>query len=194
MDVLLQTIQFASEAHRDQRRKDPYETPYVNHLISVANYIVNIGKVTDVTVLQAAILHDLVEDIKEYSIDDVTNMFGSQVSSIVSEVTDDKSLSKVERKRLQVENAPKKSVGAKLVKLADKLHNCSDLLINPPVTWTKEYIKGYFVWSWYVVNGLRGTNEYLENALDEVFSNMIKEEIKDKEKMGVLLEQYYSMC
>ena len=194
MDSLLQTIQFASEAHKNQRRKDPYGTPYINHPIAVANYIATIGRVSDVVVLQAAILHDVVEDVKEYSINDITNIFGSQVSSIVSEVTDDKSLSKLERKKLQVENAPKKSIGAKLVKLADKLHNCSDLLINPPESWSTEYIKGYFVWSWYVVNGLRGTNEYLENALDDVFSKIIKDEMENKEKMSVLLAEYYSMC
>jgi hypothetical protein len=47
--------------------------------------------------------------------------------SIVAEVTDDKSLPKAERKRLQIVNAPKKSPGAKLVKLADKLYNLRDL-------------------------------------------------------------------
>ena len=47
--------------------------------------------------------------------------------SIVAEVTDDKSLPKMERKRLQIVNAPHKSREAKLVKLADKLYNLRDL-------------------------------------------------------------------
>ena len=48
-------------------------------------------------------------------------------SSIVAEVTDDKSLPKQQRKNLQVINAPHKSPEAKLVKLADKLYNLRDL-------------------------------------------------------------------
>jgi len=47
--------------------------------------------------------------------------------NIVAEVTDDKSLPKQERKRLQIVTAPHKSTKAKLVKLADKLYNLRDL-------------------------------------------------------------------
>jgi hypothetical protein len=46
--------------------------------------------------------------------------FGKQVADIVMEVTDDKTLPKDERKRKQIETAPKKSREAKLIKLADK--------------------------------------------------------------------------
>lgn len=53
--------------------------------------------------------------------------------TIVAEVTDDKSLPKQERKRLQVVNAPHKSTKAKLVKLADKLYNLRDLNRATPV-------------------------------------------------------------
>ena len=47
--------------------------------------------------------------------------------SVVNEVSDDKDLPKMERKRLQVVHAPHKSPQAKLVKLADKLYNLRDL-------------------------------------------------------------------
>lgn len=50
----------------------------------------------------------------------------------MAEVTDDKSLPKQERKRLQIENAPHKSREAKLVKLADKLYNLRDLCNEAP--------------------------------------------------------------
>ena len=52
--------------------------------------------------------------------------------SIVDEVSDDKNLDKMERKRLQIVNSPHKSPRAKLVKLADKLYNLSDIVRLPP--------------------------------------------------------------
>ena len=76
--------------------------------------------------LQAALLHDTVEDT-ETSIAELELAFGPTVARIVQEVTDDKALPKHERKRLQVEHAPHCSHQAKLVKLADKLYNLRDL-------------------------------------------------------------------
>ena len=75
---------------------------------------------------QAALLHDSVEDT-DTTLDEVELHFGDQVRRLVEEVTDDKTLPKLERKRLQVEHAPQSSPGAKLVKLADKLYNLRDL-------------------------------------------------------------------
>jgi len=62
------------------------------------------------------------------------------VRDIVAEVTDDKSLSKDERKRLQVEHASHKSTEAKLVKLGDKLYNLKDLRLQPISSWGPEVL------------------------------------------------------
>lgn len=51
-------------------------------------------------------------------------------------VTDDKSLPKAERKRLQVEHAAHLSDRAKRVKLADKICNLRDVALTPPADWT----------------------------------------------------------
>ena len=51
--------------------------------------------------LQAAVLHDTVEDT-DTTLDEIEEVFGAEVRRIVYEVTDDKSLPKAERKRLQV--------------------------------------------------------------------------------------------
>lgn len=56
---LFKCINFAAVKHRDQRRKDPQETPYINHPISVANILTSEGGVTDLDVLMAALLHDV---------------------------------------------------------------------------------------------------------------------------------------
>lgn len=58
--------------------------------------------------------------------------FGGAVTALVREVTDDKELPRAERKRLQVERAPGLSPRAKLLQLADKLHNLRDIARCPP--------------------------------------------------------------
>ncbi|XP_019571662.1 guanosine-3',5'-bis(diphosphate) 3'-pyrophosphohydrolase MESH1 isoform X1 [Rhinolophus sinicus] len=123
---LLEAADFAARKHRRQRRMDPEGTPYINHPIGVARILTHEAGITDVVVLQAALLHDTVEDT-DTTLDEVEQYFGAQVRRLVEEVTDDKTLPKMERKRLQVEQAPHSSPGAKLVKLADKLYNLRDL-------------------------------------------------------------------
>uniref|UniRef100_A0A8C4LHH5 Guanosine-3',5'-bis(diphosphate) 3'-pyrophosphohydrolase MESH1 n=1 Tax=Equus asinus TaxID=9793 RepID=A0A8C4LHH5_EQUAS len=123
---LLEAADFAARKHRWQRRKDPEGTPYINHPIGVARILTHEAGITDIVVLQAALLHDTVEDT-DTTLDEVELHFGAQVRRLVEEVTDDKTLPKLERKRLQVEQAPHSSPGAKLVKLADKLYNLRDL-------------------------------------------------------------------
>ncbi|KAM7015378.1 guanosine-3',5'-bis(diphosphate) 3'-pyrophosphohydrolase MESH1 [Tautogolabrus adspersus] len=166
--LLLETVHFAAEKHRDQRRKDPEETPYINHPIGVARILSHEGGVTDVEVLQAALLHDTVEDT-DTSPAELEAKFGPIVARIVQEVTDDKSLPKHERKRQQVEHAAHCSRQAKLVKLADKLYNLRDLNRCTPVGWTGERVQEYFMWSSEVVKGLKGTNLALEEKLEQLF-------------------------
>merc|ERR1712156_1011800 len=151
---VMKAADFAAKKHRDQRRKDPQQTPYINHPIGVANILANEGGIDDPLVLQAALLHDTVED----------------TDTTLDEVSDQKDLPSQERKRLQVVNAPKKSHRAKLVKLADKLYNLRDLQRSTPKGWTEKRLQLYFVWSSYVVHGLKGTNEALEAQLDKVLA------------------------
>lgn len=54
--------------------------------------------------MKAAILHDTVEDT-DTTFEEIERIFGTEVMNLVKEVTDDKSLPKQERKRLQVEHA-----------------------------------------------------------------------------------------
>ena len=64
--------------------------------------------VTDTEVIIAAILHDTVEDT-DTSLEEVEAEFGKAVRDIVAEVSDDKTLAKAERKRLQIVHSPHKS-------------------------------------------------------------------------------------
>lgn len=166
---LLEAAAFAADRHRHQRRKDVDATPYINHPLEVARILTEAG-VDDVEVLIAAVLHDTVEDT-ETSYEDVLRTFGQRVASLVMEVTDDKSLAKAERKRLQVLNAPKKSAEAKMIKIADKIANLRDLKNSPP-RWDEERVSAYFDFAREVVHGCRGENEQLDALVDNELQDL----------------------
>jgi guanosine-3',5'-bis(diphosphate) 3'-pyrophosphohydrolase len=159
--LLIKALRFSAEKHRHQRRKDQAESPYINHPIEVAQLLWDVGGVRDVNVLLAALLHDTIEDTQT-SPEEIRGLFGEEVLSLVLEVTDDKSLPKAERKRLQIEDATSHSTGAKLIKLADKACNVRDLVGSPPKDWSLDRRREYLDWTEQVVAGLRGTNPALE--------------------------------
>jgi len=163
--LLLAAIDFAAKKHCDQRRKDPALSPYINHPIAVASLVAGVGGIANEVTILAAILHDTVEDT-DTSLDELEEFFGRDVRDIVAEVTDDKSLPKEERKRLQVEHAPLASDRAKIVKLADKTCNVIDIRNSPPSDWSVERRLDYLTWSAAVVAGCRGANAALEAHFD----------------------------
>ncbi|KAL7420730.1 hypothetical protein Q5752_004681 [Cryptotrichosporon argae] len=143
--VLLRTIDFAARKHQCQRRKDVDQTPYINHPIAVANFLSSTG-ITDVRVLQAAVLHDTVEDTMT-TVDEIAQAFGADVARIVDECSDDPAMSGPQRKAEQVRTAPTRSREAQMVKLADKLHNLESIRRSPPVGWSVRRVQAYFVWA-----------------------------------------------
>ena len=100
---------------------------------------------------------------------ELANAFGSRIARIVAEVTDDKTLAKEERKRLQVEHAASLSHEAKLVKLADKICNLRDVAERPPAKWDAGRSREYFDWAKRVIDGLRGAHPRLEAVFDRVY-------------------------
>ncbi|RKP39657.1 hypothetical protein BJ085DRAFT_42928 [Dimargaris cristalligena] len=160
---------FACEKHSDQRRKDPEQTPYINHPIGVASFLVEAG-VTDLVTLQAALLHDTIEDT-DTTPQEITALFGEAVCRVVLECTDDMALPPSERKRIQVRKAASASYDAKLVKLADKLYNLLDLCRAVPVGWTPRRVQAYFAWSKQVIDCCAGTSPILEARLNYLFEH-----------------------
>ncbi len=166
LDKILHAASFAAQKHTGQRRKGEDSEPYINHPLEVANLLANAGGIGDADVLIAAILHDTVEDTGVEP-DEITAIWGERVTSLVLEVTDDKSLPKAERKRKQVEHAPHLSPEAKTIKLADKISNIRDVTNSPPADWEIERCIAYVDWGREVVAGLRGANTELERVFDE---------------------------
>src|SRR5262245_31695745 len=83
--TILKVLLFAASKHRDQRRKDAEASPYINHPIEVAELLARVGGLTDLVVLQGAILHDTIEDT-ETTPDELEALFGLEVRRVVEEV------------------------------------------------------------------------------------------------------------
>ena len=178
MARVLDAIDFAAHAHRAQRRKDAQGTPYINHLTAVVGILGVEAGIDDPDVLCAAALHDYLEDCcgdddqptVEQGKATVRQRFGDAVLDYVVAVSDDKTLPKDERKRLQVEHAADAPYGARLVKLADKIANLRDIASTPPADWSPERRREYFDWAGCVVMQLRGTHPQLEAMADRTLA------------------------
>lgn len=165
---ILRAASFAAHKHNDQRRKDPEASPYINHPLALARILAEEGGVQNAATLCAALLHDTLEDT-DATQSELASQFGEEVAAIVAEVTDDKSLAKEERKRLQIEHAPHLTDPAKRVKLADKIANLRDVATTPPVDWNLERRQEYFDWAKSVIDRLRGVDPRLEAVFDAAF-------------------------
>ena len=130
LKLLLKALEFFACKHKDQRRKDYEASPYINHPIALANILVNHGHVTDVETI-CGVLHDTVEDT-ETTPEERSREFGDDIRDIVLEFTDNESLPKAVRKRLQIEHASHLSSKAKVLKLADKIANLTNIATSPP--------------------------------------------------------------
>lgn len=139
---LLSALALAATFHQDQRRKGSGGAPYINHLIEVANILATIANVHDIDLLIAAVFHDILEDTSA-KVSDIKQIFGARVTTFVEAVTDDKSLPKEERKRLQIEHMRVATVEIKLIKLADHCSNITSL----PNDWPSERKNQFLDWS-----------------------------------------------
>ena len=114
-------------------------------------------------------LHDTIEDTNTTH-DEIEIVFGHEIANIVAECSDDKRLDKLARKQAQIDHAAKISKKAKLVKIADKISNVSDIDGAPPAGWSLERKREYFDWSKKVVDQMRGTNAVLEARFDAEYA------------------------
>ena len=134
-------IVVAIEAHAGQRRKGLDGHPYVVHPLHVGLMLARFD--LDDEVVQAGILHDVVEDSPDWTLARMEAEFGARVAAIVDELSEDKSRSWDERKQWAVEHAAVMSLDACDVKACDKLHNLESLVADldraedPSVVWGK---------------------------------------------------------
>ena len=165
--LILKAAHFSAQKHSTQRRKDENASPYINHPISVALAIAQIGGVDDPEILAAALLHDTLEDTKTEP-EELEAEFGKKVCEYVLDVTDDKTLPKDERKSRQIEHAKKISKGAALIKLGDKISNVTDVINNPPEDWDINRRKEYLDWAEKVIDNCPKVNDRMEDKFQEI--------------------------
>src|SRR5438270_8597717 len=163
---VLKAADAAARWHVHQRRKGPAEEPYINHLVEVAMLVADATGGNDTNLVIAALLHDAIEDC-EVPRELIAETFGDDVASLVTEVTDDKSLPKDVRKDKQITGAVTKSARAKVLKLADKTSNLRAVAASPPSAWSVKRRIEYVQWAKKVAEGLRGINPKLESQFDE---------------------------
>jgi len=169
---VIQAIEFAAQRHRGQFRKGKGNLPYINHPIQVMGVLIR-HQENDADLLRAAALHDVIEDTAKTPEEiqalsqTIESEFGKQVLKVVQEVSDDKNLPFLERKRLQVINTPKLSQHARKIKIADKTCNISDMMNNPPTHWSTQRKLEYLRWAEQVIDGARGVNAALEQTFDQ---------------------------
>jgi len=163
--LVTQAADFAARQHCGQTRKGAAAEPYINHLAEVAALLAVTAEEPDAHLVAAGWLHDTLEDTATER-ETLEQLFGKLVSDIVAEVTDDKSLPKAERKRLQVLHTPHKSESARLVKLADKTSNLRSLAASPPSDWDIERRLAYIEWAEQVAASCKGLRSELDAAFE----------------------------
>ncbi len=136
-DRIINSLSLASHLHRHHVRHDANETPYISHLVAVAMYLQCVTDDDDIIV--AGVMHDSIEDVPDYTYDDLVNDCGIHVADIVTSVTENKSLPYKEMKLDYIEKVKSHGIETLLVSLADKLHNAKSLSTMP----TEKIHKGH---------------------------------------------------
>jgi (p)ppGpp synthase/HD superfamily hydrolase len=164
--LVSEAADFAARRHSGQQRKGRGNEPYVNHLAEVANLLSIATEGTDAELVAAGWLHDTVEDTQTTH-QELTKTFGERVAALVVEVTDDMTLPKRERRQKQIVDAPRKSPGAKLIKIADKISNIRARIVPQPNPDERDDLIEYVTWAEKVVAGCRSVNAVLDRMFDE---------------------------
>ena len=138
---LYKAYAYAARAHLGQYRKKT-KVPYFTHIITTMNYAIELTQ--EVEVLQAAILHDTVEDTW-VTLDDLKSEFGDRVASLVEAETENKrrdmpaAQTWENRKREAVEHLKVASLDAKRIVLADKTANLESIV-------REQHYRGTEIW------------------------------------------------
>jgi len=164
--LVSEAADLAARRHSGMQRKGRGNEPYINHLADVANLLSIATDGADAELVAAGWLHDTIEDT-ETTHRELAEKFGERVAALVVEVTDDMTLPKDERRRRQVVEAPTKSPGAKLIKIADKISNIRARILPRPNQDERDDLIDYVAWAEKVVDGCRGVNAVLDRTFDE---------------------------
>ncbi len=167
VDIITRAFNFAKQAHKGVRRRSG--EPYIMHPIAVARIAceeIGLGS----TSICAALLHDVVEDT-EYTFEDIQNLFGTKIASIVEGLTKIAGGIFGERASLQAETFKKllltmsEDIRVILIKICDRLHNMRTLSSMQP---SKQYkIAGETLYIYAPIASRLGLNR-IKNELEDL--------------------------
>lgn len=121
-----EAVKFACDRHKNQTRKiTPF--PYIVHIYETLQILRENG--ADEETLIGGILHDTVEDTGT-SLEEIKELFGERVATLVDFVTEKKSMPYVERKMEHSNRLAKGPVEAKMIKCADSLSNLRAIYLD----------------------------------------------------------------
>ncbi len=127
--LVKKAYEFAEQAHAGQVRKSG--EPYFIHPASVASILTDL--MIDAPTIAAGLLHDVVEDCKCVSLEEIQKEFGEEVALLVDGVTKLDKLDFTDREEQKAESLRKmilamsKDIRVVIIKLADRLHNMRTL-------------------------------------------------------------------
>lgn len=177
---LYKAYAYAAEAHFGQCRKKT-KVPYFTHIITTMNYAMELTQ--DIEVLQAAILHDTVEDTW-VTLDDLRSEFGDRVAVLVETETENKRRSIPApqtweiRKRETIEHLKHASLDTKVIVLADKTANLESIA-------REQHYLGIEIWDkfnqpdkakqeWYFRAVREQLTEFHDTSVIEVYDRYLK--------------------
>ncbi|HHC78936.1 MAG TPA: bifunctional (p)ppGpp synthetase/guanosine-3',5'-bis(diphosphate) 3'-pyrophosphohydrolase, partial [Flavobacteriia bacterium] len=148
--LIRKAFNIALDAHNGQRRKTG--EPYIFHPIAVAKIVADeIG--LGATSIMCALLHDVVEDSDDYTLEDIERLFGETVARVVNGLTKISKLKSDQEISIQAENFRKMlltlndDVRVILIKIADRLHNMQTMDAMPPYKQLKIASETLFIYA-----------------------------------------------
>ena len=165
-NMVNEAIEFATQAHSGQFRKGT-KIPFIVHPMEVFSIV---ARMTDKSeVWAAAILHDVVEDCEDVTIEQIRDRFGDYVAFLVASESEDKSLSWKERKQITIDRTGRQPMDVKFIAMADKLSNIRsvshDYFEVGDELWQRFRMKDKAMQGWYykgMCESLKSLNEYAE--------------------------------
>jgi (p)ppGpp synthase/HD superfamily hydrolase len=168
-DLYLKAINFAANAHKDQKMEGKNYS-YIVHFTSVCMEVIaclfNSKIKNEDIAIQCALLHDTIEDT-EITYHDILNNFGAAVADGVQALTKDKKLQKTEQMHDSLERIKKLTDEIGIVKMADRIVN----LQEPPPQWPREKIFNYCKEAKLIHQSLKHCNSYLADRLFDKIIN-----------------------
>ncbi len=131
-ELVTRAIEVAARVHDGAFRDEG--SPYVHHPLRVALILAEELGVTEPRLVCAALLHDVLEDGRDITYEDLAREFGGEVAGLVRRLTDEfkhTGLPRGERKKLYLQRIAGEDDDCLLVKFCDRLDNLRSLPLSP---------------------------------------------------------------